>query len=427
MSVVVSMQDAGPCRKEVTIRVPAAAVEAEILRVAQEFGKSAKIPGFRQGKVPMAILRRRFEHDIQHEVIDRLVPRFWRQAQAETNLDPLLAPRVSGVEFKVGEPLQFVATVEVRPAIELRNVSDFNLPEMDVRANSEDLERALEDLRGNLATWPPTERAAARGDRSVGTIVPVGEAGEPQPVQFEVGDPAIWEELTLAATGLAAGQSTEFERVEPSPEGASEPVGAAKRFRLRMETVLERKLPPLDDAFAAAVGNFADVNALKEAVGERIAQAKRLERKRRREAAVLDQLRERHPLVLPEGVVEQEQENLLREYAETMSRRGVDLERAQVNWQGLAAEVKPQAEKRVHARLLLDAVAEAAGVAVGEDEFERALASIARLENKSTGAVRQVLDQQGRLQPLRAQLRREKMLARLIGDETRLPAVELAR
>ena len=110
-----------------------------------------------------------------------------------------------------------------------------------------------------------------------------------------------------------------------------------------------------------------------------------------------------------------------------MSRRGVDLARTQMNWQGLAEEVKPQAEKRVHARLLLDAIAEAESVAVGEDEFERALSTIARLENRTTGAVRQLLDQQGRLQPLRAQLRREKMLARLIGEETRLPAVELQR
>src|SRR5687767_1604392 len=160
MSVVVSIQDAGPCRKELTIQVPAAAVEAESLRVAQEFGRGAKIPGFRKGKVPMAMLRRRFEHDIQHEVVDRLVPRFWRQAQAETNLDPLLPPQVSGVELKPGEPLKFVATVEVRPQIELRNIRDFNLPEMDTRANGEDLERALEDVRGAAATWPAAERPA---------------------------------------------------------------------------------------------------------------------------------------------------------------------------------------------------------------------------------------------------------------------------
>jgi trigger factor len=435
MSVVVSIQDAGPCRKELTIQVPAAAVEAESLRVAQEFGRGAKIPGFRKGKVPMAMLRRRFEHDIQHEVVDRLVPRFWRQAQAEANLDPLLPPRVSGVEIKPGEPLKFVATVEVRPEIELRNIRDFNLPELDTRATPDDLERALEDLRGAAATWPPAERAAGRGDRVTGTLQPLGlivapgatGSGAGQPVEFEVGDPAIWEELTLAATGLAAGQSTEFERVPPA-EGAIAPAhpGPAERFRLQVDAVLERRLPPLDDPFAARVGNFADLGALKEAIGERIAEAKRLERRRRRETAVLDQLRERHPLELPAAVVEQEQESLLREYAEAMARRGMDPEKAQVNWPALAEEVKPQAEKRVHARLLLDAIAEAEGLAVGEDEFERALATIARAEGRTTSAVRSALDQHGRLQPLRAQLRREKMLGRLIGDDSPPPAAAAA-
>lgn len=427
MSVVVSIQDAGPCRKELTIQVPAAAVEAESLRVAQEFGKGAKIPGFRKGKVPMAMLRRRFEHDIQHEVVDRLVPRFWRQAQAEANLDALLPPRVSGVEIKPGEPLKFVATVEVRPEIELRNVRDFSLPELDTRANADDLDRALEDLRGAAATWPPADRPAGRGDRITGTLQSLGlivapggaGAGAGQPVEFEVGDPAIWEELTLAATGLAAGQSTEFERVAPA-EGPIAPANPdpPERFRLQIESVLERRLPPLDDPFAARVGNFADLGALKEAIGERIAEAKRLERRRRRETAVLDQLRERHPLELPAAVVEQEQESLLREYAEAMARRGMDPEKAQINWSALAEEVKPQAEKRVHARLLLDAIAAAEGLAVGEDEFERALSTIARAEGRTTSAVRSALDQHGRLQPLRAQLRREKMLGRLIGDDS---------
>lgn len=423
MSVVVSIEQMGPCRKELKVEVPAPAVEAELQRVAEEYGRKARVPGFRKGKVPAAMVRRHFREEIEKEAVERLVPRYWRQAQAETRVEPMLPPEVRDVELRPGSPLTFTATVETRPEFELRNVRDFSLPELDVRPGSDEVERAVDDLRGKLAEWPPAGRPAVRGDRVEGKVAelssivgPDGVAapsGEPQPAVFEIGDPAVWDELSLAATGLSAGRATDFERKTQEGE-----IARVRRYRLQVDAVGERRLPPADDAFAQRVGKFESLEALKTDLSERIAAAKRLERRRRREQAVLDQLRERHPMELPPGVVESEQEHLLRDYAEGLAERGIDPAKTEIDWQGLAAEVKPQAERRVHSRILLDAIAEAESVAVGEDEFEAALASIARVERRSPAEVRQALDRAGRLAALRAQLRREKTLRRLTGDET---------
>ncbi len=411
MSVVVSVEEVGPCRKRLQIEVPAAAVSAEMDRVVGEFGRQARIPGFRKGKVPTSLVRQRFAHDIEHEVVDRLLPRFWRQAQAESNLDPLLPPQVENVELHAGAPLRFVATVEVRPEIALGNTREFELPEVATDPTAEEVERALEDLRRNIADWAVVERPAARGDRVAARLADLGSAEGPQPIAFEVGDPAVWEELGVAASGLAAGQAAELIRKHGEGEHAHE-----HRYRLEVGEVREQRLPTLDDELAKKLGNFADLAALKKDVEARLAAAKRLERRRQREQALIDQLRQRHPMPLPEGVVEHEREQLMQEFAENLVRRGVDPERAQVDWQRLAEDLKPQAEKRVHARLLLDAVAQAENVTVGEEEFERALASIARLEGRTTSAVRQALDEAGRLGQLRAQLRREKTLDHLLGE-----------
>jgi len=411
MSVVVSVEEVGPCRKKLAIEVPAAAVSAEMDRVVAEFGRQARIPGFRKGKVPTNLVRQRFAHDIEHEVVDRLLPRFWRQAQAESNLDPLLPPQVENVELRAGEPLRFVATVEVRPAIELGNTKEFQLPELSSDPTAEEVDRALEDLRRNVADWVVVERPAARGDRVAARLADLGSSEGPQPVSFEVGDPAVWEELGVAASGLQAGQATELARKHGEGEHVHE-----HRYRLEVTEVREQRLPDVDDEFARKLGNFEDLPALKKDVEARLGAAKRIERRRQREQALIDQLRERHPVPLPEGVVEHEREQLMQEFAENLARRGVDPERAQVDWQRLADDLKPQAEKRVHARLLLDAVAQAEDVTVSEEEFERALGSIARLEGRSTSAVRQALDEAGRLGQLRAQLRREKTLDRLLGE-----------
>src|SRR4028119_801266 len=120
MSVVVSLQDVGPCRKQVTVEVPAPAVEAEEQRVVKEYGARARIPGFRAGKVPAKMVRQRFAEDIEREIVERLVPRYWHQAQAEASIDPLMPPEIEEVrDRQPGGPLTFVAVVATPPQTRL--------------------------------------------------------------------------------------------------------------------------------------------------------------------------------------------------------------------------------------------------------------------------------------------------------------------
>jgi trigger factor len=411
MSVVLEAEQVGPCRTQLKIEVPAPAVDAEYARVVEEYGRQARLPGFRKGKVPAAVVRQRFREDIEREVVERLVPRYWQQAEAERQLRTLGSPEVGHVHFHAGAPLTFVATVEVRPDIEVRNVRDFSLPEMATTVAAAEIAETLEDLRRGVAEWETVDRPAARGDLMIARVLPAAGEAPPaasEPVGFEVGAPAVWPELSLAATGLAAGQRSSFERAETDPPQA---------FSVEAIEVRQRRLPPLDDAFAAKVGNFSDLAALRSDIEARLGANKRLERRRRREQAVLDQLLERHPMPVPEHALEHEQQHLLRDYAERLAQRGVDLEKAEIDWQGLAAEVRPQAERRVKARLMLDAVADHETIAVDESELEAVLSSLARAEKTTSGAIRQALSKGGRLEGLRAQLRREKVMNRLLGEE----------
>lgn len=424
MSVVLAMEEIGPCRRQLRIEVPQPAVEAETARVTGEYGRRARIPGFRKGKVPGELVRRHYGKEIEREVIERLLPRYWRQAAAEKSIDALAPPAVEQVHFHAGEPLTFTAVVEVRPEIELRNYRDFALPEIAAEPTSDEIERAVADLRRSHAAWEPVERAAARGDvvraevRELGAPT-AGEGAEiagaaeaaPQNAEFELGSPRVWEELATAATGLAAGQSAPFERREGEGEEARQ-----RRFEVRVLEVKEARLPELDAEFVRHFGAFETVAAFEADVAHRIRSAKLDEARARREQAMLDQLTERHPLTLPEGVVHHETEELLREYAEGLARRGVDLEKAGIDWQSMGEQARPHAERRVKARLLLDAVSDAESIQVGEDEFEHALAVLARVQGVATQALRQKLDAAGELAGLRARMRREKTVRFLLGE-----------
>jgi trigger factor len=188
-------------------------------------------------------------------------------------------------------------------------------------------------------------------------------------------------------------------------------------FRITVNEVKERDLPPLDDAFAAKVNpEFQSFEAMREAVVKRLRQQKEEQRREARHQALLDQLRERHPIDLPQGVVRKEIEGMVQDYAENLARRGVDVERAKLDWNRVAEEMAPMAEKRVHARLLLDAVADERELAVTEEEFERTLAVLARAQGVSTPVLRRKLDEDGRLASLRSQLRREKTIRTLLGE-----------
>ena len=144
MSVVVAFEEVGPCRKQLTIEVPGPAVEAEMGRVIEHMRRNLKLPGFRAGKVPAGMVKKRFREDIEREVADRLIPRYWKQAEAEKSLDPLLPPRVEDLKIEAGEPMTFVASVETRPRIELGSLEDFDLPDEDPAASAAEVQDAID-------------------------------------------------------------------------------------------------------------------------------------------------------------------------------------------------------------------------------------------------------------------------------------------
>jgi trigger factor len=492
MSVVASIEDVGPWRKRLTVEVPAPAVDAETQRVVREYGQKVRIPGFRRGKVPAELVRRRFAKDIDQEVIDRLLPRYWRQAQAESEIEPLLPPEVEEVRVReAGGSLTFIATVETRPHIELRNLRDFELPDPATEPGELDVDKALDDLRIRFGEWVPVTRAAARGDLVTAEIIDLTDSSEaaatpphgadgshgsaateepasapadaegsqvdegvraalaahaanianiantastaaPEPVEFEVGDQRVWEELSLAVSGLTEGQEMAFTREAPEPDGAPPPPPDAvatqarpRRFKVKVTAVKERELPALDDELAARVNpDLGGLKALREMAAAHLREARVEERHEARRRALLDQLRERHPLELPQGVVQREIERIAEDYGENLSRRGVRPEQAEIDWQRLREEARPHAERMVYDRLLLDAIAAAEAVTVTDEEFERTLAALARAQRTTTPVLRKALDENGRLASLREHMRRDKTVRHLLGEADPAPPHE---
>ncbi len=404
MSVVTSIEDTGSCSKKLTIEVPAEAVEAEMGRVVGKFRKSLNLPGFRRGKVPVSMVHKRFQEEIRQEVLDRLLPRYWHQAQAEKDLDPMLPPKVEEVELEAGKPMTVVASIATRPQVELQDFRNFDLPAEDTEPTADELDDALTDVRRRHAKWVAVERPAARGDLVVAKIIGDGAASSAsQPLQVELGADNVDEELTLTLTGMVAGGTTEY------------PSDGDEDREVEVVEVKEQELPALDDAFASLLG-LESVEELRQAAEDNLRQSKERNLRQRREQSMLEQLRQRHPLELPAQVVDKEGDRMLQDYAEQLHSQGVDLDQAEIDWAALGDQLKPGAERRVHEQLLLDAVAKAESIRLDENEFERFLSAAAAQQQQSSLMLRQQLSENGRLEPLRAQMLRAQTVRFLLGD-----------
>ncbi len=415
MSVVTSIEDTGPCAKKLTIEVPVEAVDAEMGRVVGKFRKQISLPGFRRGKVPVSIVRSRFQEEIRKEILDRLLPRYWHQAEAEKNLDPMLPPQVEDLELEPGKPMTVVVSVETRPKIELKDFRNFDLPAENTEPGADEIEDAVTELLRRHAEWSPVERPAARGDLVAARISDGGgEAADPEdapaedasePIHVELGAENVDEELTLTLTGMSAGGTTEFR-----------PQGGERDKRIEVVAVKEQELPELDDEFASLFG-LDSVEALRKATADSLGQEKKRHLHQRREQSMLEQLRQRHPIESPGRVVDQQCEQMLQDYGERLHAQGVDLESAEIDWADLGEKLRPEAERRVHDELVLDAIAKAESLRLDENEFERFLTAAAAQQQSSSLALRQQLSDSGRLEPLRAKMLRAQTVGFLLGDD----------
>lgn len=441
MSVVTAIEETGPCKKKLTIEIPTTAVEAETGRVVEEFSRKVRIPGFRPGKVPVAMVKKRFREEIEKEIVDRLLPRYWKQAQAEKDIEPLIAPTVDDLKFEDGAPMVVTISVETRPEIALGDYQSFDLPQDSAEASEQDIDEQLERLRKQQGRWIPVDREASRGDLVVADMKPVGshnhghdhghaddedaspeafghghdhghEHDEPKarPLFHEIGAADSDEELSLALTSQKAGYTFRHKQKHGEGEHAH-----FHEFDITVREVKELKVPELDDDWAKQLGDFEGIEQLRGVVAERLSERKKDELRQRRETALLDQLRERHPLALPEGAVRQETERLMQNWAEQIAGQGADLEK--IDWESLSGEFRQPAEKRVHARLLLDAIARKDGIRLDEGYFETFLAAAASQQKVSSLALRQRLAEEGRLEGIRGQMLRDQTLALLLGEK----------
>ncbi len=403
------------CRRELDLEIPAEEVTKATERVAKELARVARVPGFRPGKAPISLIKRRFADDIKGEVLQSLVPERVEKAVVEQKLSPVSQPQVDKLDFNEGQPLKFRAVFEVLPEFELGTYKglEIEMPPMDV--TEEDVNKALEETRERAAAFAPVEgRAVENGDfaqlKLVGTPADGGEPINADSVLCHVGAEETMEPFNTSLRGANIGDHKEFDVEYPADYPDEKLAGKKFHYAADVTGIKTKKLPELNDEFAKDVSDAATLEELKTKIRESLVHQRDHRQRDLQRERVIAELVKVHDFPVPESLVESQMDVRLERMVRSLAQQGVDPRAVNLDWSALRGRQQDRAKDDVKAELIIDRIASTEKIDVTDEEVEHELEHVASHSGESVEAIRARLTKQGALDRMKAKLRSDKTL-----------------
>jgi len=407
------------CKREIELEIPAENVTKATEKVARDLARVARIPGFRPGKAPVTLIRRRFAGDIQGEVLQSLVPEYLEKALDEKKLVPVTRPEVDKVEFKEGEPLKFRAVFEVLPEFELGNYKGLEIQVDAVEAGQAQVDKVVEEMRERAATFVPVEgRAAKDGDFALIKLSGLPEGGgdpvEADNIMCHIGAEETLESFTENLRGANPGETKKFQSKYPDDYPDQKLAGKTYDYSVEVLAIKEKKLPEVNDEFAKdAAGEASGVTTvaeLRKKILENLEAAKEEQQSSQAREKILEALVKKHDFPVPEALVEHQMDVRLERTVRSLTAQGVDPRAVNVDWVSLRRRQHDRAVDDVKAELLLDRIADAEKTEATDEDVEKEISALAERSGESATALRARLTKQGALDRMKSKLRSDKTI-----------------
>lgn len=392
------------CQRVFEVEVPSQQVEEAMEELYREYGLKAKIPGFRPGKVPRAILEARFGKGIETEAIDRLVPESLQQALAQHSLVPVSRAQISEINLTSDKVLRYKATFEVLPKVEIKRYKGIPAVKRLRRVAQAEVDRELDFLRRLFAEFTPAERPSAEGDRVIIDYRPLTEF--PGADKFRVTDytvdlgaPQVLDEFNRDLIGVRPGDvrevTVQYPDDHPNPEAAGRKIG----YRVEVKQVQERRLPELDDGFAAKVSEYQTLAELRDKIRAGLEARAESEAMEQLSLQVMRTIIAENPMDLPESVVNEVLDRMMAEARERhkLFHRHADgstCEQCRLDEEKLSRELRPVAEWRVKHDLILSHLAALERIEATPQDVELAVRDQARRQRTDPAKLMAALERQ---------------------------------
>ena len=406
-------------KREISVEIPAAEVARETESQIRRYQKSARLPGFRAGHVPPSIIRQRFGDGLKNDVVEALVPRYFRKEAEKQGLIPVSQPQVTDLHIHDGEPLKFKATFEVLPEIKVEGYKDLRADKPEIVVKDEEVEAALENVREQHATFTSVEgRPLADGDFAQASMdgKPKDGDGTAQPVHMdevmiEIGGKNTVPEFTENLRGANAGDEKEFEVVYPEDVADKRLAGKTFVYTVKISGIKQKTLPDLTDEFAKELGEFTSLEQVRKQIRENMQAERKHEAEHAAKDKLVAELVKRNDFEVPEALVDRQIDVRLERGLRALAAQGMKMEdMKKMDLPRLRAGQRDQAVQDVKSSLLLERVAELEKIEADENEVNREVESLAQQSKQTSEAVRARLTQEGGLDRIRNRIRSEKTL-----------------
>ncbi|MCL5006034.1 MAG: trigger factor [Acidobacteria bacterium] len=409
--------DSATCKKELVIEIPPDIVRQEADAVTAQYRRAARIPGFRPGRAPASLVRRRFEEDIRNEVVQSLLPKYFETAVKDQGMSVVGRPRFGDLKFTEDQPLTCTVTFEVLPDFDLKDYKGVEVSQEPAEVAEAELAQALQQLQERAATFEVVEdRTADDGDYAI-VNYHGRDAGDPKADPVEAHDAMVHlaGEGTVAAftenlRGSKPGDVREFQVTYVDDYSNKSLAGKTLSYRVEIQGVKRKVVPALDDEFAKSVSEYRTLEELKAKVSENLTERKKHQVEAQAKQQLLEQLISAHEFPVPESMVEAQIDANLERLLTRLMAQGIDVRSVDFDWRKLREDSRPGAEKDVRGSLILEKVAEAEGIEVPESELDEVIRDLAQEHRESPATLKTRLTHEGNLSRINQKLRNQKAL-----------------
>jgi len=421
--VKVSVNDVSGCTKEITVEVPTETVQTKLDSIYQKISQEAKVPGFRKGKVPLSVIKKQYQSVAREEMVQRQLPEFFRTVLIEQKIEPVAQPQITHLQFDEGSPLKFVATVETKPVFELKTYKGLAVKKAKTEVKEEDVDKAVEDLRNQMAQLVPADDRPTQNDDWVlidfeGKIDgKVFEGGKASRYPVLLGSHSLLKDFEANLIGLKVGDSKTFKISFPADYGKNDIAGKEAEFTVKLHEIKAKKLPVLDDEFAKDAGKAENVKGLREKLELQIKKNKETEQRSKMIEQIGEKLIADHKFDIPVSLINLEQQRLVQQGVERLRNQGMDANQMPDEQKKQFVEgLRPVAEKNVHLALIVERISSAEKVKTDEADMDAYMHKVAGNVNQPVDVVRRYVQQQGNLDSIKDWIQYEKTLDFLIAN-----------
>jgi trigger factor len=430
------------CKREISVEIPADVVAKQQEALVQQYSRQARIPGFRKGKVPASMVRSKFSSEITSEMVEHLVPQYFREAVVKGGFRPVSQPHIYGLEFTPGEPIKFKAAFEVLPEFELGDYKQIKVEKPDITVNDEQIDNEIKLLQEKQASFDPVdeERGAENGefvqvsfearpknledgseaeDAGAKEINAEGDAVEnpAQPVQMEevlveIGGANTIPEFTEHLAGAKAGEERSFDVVYPADFYDKRLAGLTFAYKVKVNAIKKKTLPELNDDFAKELSpDFQNVGDLKQRFRENMEAEVKHKAEHEAKDKLIEDLLAKHDFPVPRSMVEHQIDLRLERGLRALAAQGMKTEdMRRMDFGRLRAGQQDLAVKEVKSSILLAKIAIKENIQVSDEELEHEIEAMAAQMQQPLEEVKKRLTEDNAVDRLRDRMRSEKAL-----------------